>query len=142
MPKQKKRQSGSSASRSAGGAKRLQSKRKKSSKKGRRKVKRPYGKHNKAARLKARYRRARHVDHGPRMLKEAESLNYLLHQLLKTASSTEDKPYNYEPRHYTKDPEYAFSSPALQEFKRGVPAPDTHHWRPQGQGMPPHRGNY
>ena len=122
--------------------KRKSSKRKKSGKKGRRKVKRPYGKHNKAARIRARYHRARHVDHGPRMLKEAESLNYLLHQLLKTASATADKPYHYEPRHFSKDPEYAFSSPALQEFKRGVPAPDTHHWRPQGQDLPPYRGNY
>ena len=107
-----------------------------------RKHKRPYGKHNKAARLRKRYRRGRYVDHTPRMLKEAETLNYLMHQLLKTASATEGKPYNYDPRHHSKDPEYAFSSPAMQEFKRGFPAPDTHHWRPQGQGMPPHRGNH
>ena len=100
--------------------KRKSSKRMKSRRrKGRKKVKRPYGKHNKAERIRARYHRARHVDHGPRMLKEAESLNYLLHQLLKTASSTEDKPYNYEPRHHSKDPEYAFSNPALQEFAAG-----------------------
>ena len=107
-----------------------------------RKHKRPYGKHNAAARLKQRYRRARHVDHSPRMLKEAETLNYLMHQLLKTADSSEGKPYHYHPRHHSKDPEYVYSNPAMQEFKRGFPAPDTHHWRPQGPSMSPHLDNY
>ena len=69
-------------------------------------------------------------------------MNYLLHQILKTASSTEDDPYNYEPRHHSRDPEYGFSSGAVQEFKRGLPAADTHFWRPQGPKMPPHRGNF
>ena len=120
--------------------KRKSSKKKQSGK--RKKHKRPYGKHNKAARLRKRHQRGRHVDHSPRMLKEAETLNYLMHQLLKTASATEDKPYNYEPRHYSKDPEYVYSNPAMQEFKRGFPAPDTHHWRPQGPNMSPYRDNY
>ena len=69
-------------------------------------------------------------------------MNYLLHQMLKTVSSTEEQPYNYEPRHYTRDPEYRFSGDAMKEFKRAQPAADTHFWRPQGKGMPPSRGNF
>ena len=58
------------------------------------------------------------------MYDEAELTNFLLNSLLKTASSPEDKPYNYNPRHHTKDPEYAHSGPEMKEFKRGFPAPD------------------
>ena len=76
------------------------------------------------------------------MRRESETMNYLLHQILKTASSTETDPYNYEPRHHSKDPEYKFAGERMQEFKRGVPAPDTHFWRPSGRDMPPYRGNY
>ena len=105
------------------------------------KPKRPY-KLDKAARLRRRHRR-RHPKskvHGHH--KRMQTMNYLLHQILKTASSTEADPYNYEPRHHSKDPEYKFSDERTQEFKRGVPAPDTHFWRPQGKTLPPHRGNY
>ena len=104
-----------------------------------RKRKRPY-KRDKAAHVRRRVQNS--APHRRAMRQQTESLNYLLHQLLKTASSTEDKPYNYEPRHYSKDPEYVYSNPAMQEFKRGFPAPDTHHWRPQGPNMPPYRDNY
>ena len=109
------------------------------------KPKRPY-KVDKAARLRRRHRR-RHPKskvhgHHKRMRRESETMNYLLHQLLKTASSTEADPYNYDPRHHSKDPEYRYADKITQEFKRGVPAPDTHFWRPQGNAMPPYRGNY
>ena len=69
-------------------------------------------------------------------------MNYLLHQILKTASSTDEKPYNYHPRHHTKDPEYRWDNATTQEFKRGFPAPDVSMLRPQGEDVPPHRGNY
>ena len=109
------------------------------------KVKRPHT-GDKLKRARRRYAKKRHpksvINHHKRIRGEVEGLNYLLHQLLKTASSTEAKPYNYHPRHHSKDPEYAFSAPAMQEFKRGVPASDVNYWRPQGEGMPPHRGNY
>ena len=104
-----------------------------------RKRKRPY-KRDKAAHVMRRVLKA--APHRRAMRQQTESLNYLLHQLLKTASSTEAKPYNYHPRHHSKDPEYAFASARQQRFKRGVPAPDTHFWRPQGRDMPTHRGNY
>ena len=68
--------------------------------------------------------------------------NYLLHQVLKTMRSTESDPYNYDPRHHSKDPEYRYADKITQEFKRGVPAPDTHFWRPQGNALPPYAGNY
>ena len=71
-------------------------------------------------------------------------MNYLLHQMLRTMSDKETDPdmqYHYDPRHHTKDVEYQHSSFPLQEFKRSVPAPDVHFWRPQGRGLPTHRGN-
>ena len=68
--------------------------------------------------------------------------NYLLNQMLKTMSSTEEKPYHYHPRHHENDPEFAFSDDKTQEFKKGFPAPDVNLWRPQGRGMPPSRGNF
>ena len=89
------------------------------------KPKRPY-KLDKAARLRRRHRRRHPTSkvhgHHKRMRRESETMNYLLHQLLKTASSTETDPYNYEPRHHSKDPEYKFAGERMQEFKRGVPA--------------------
>ena len=109
------------------------------------KPKRPY-KLDKAARLRRRHRRRHPTSkvhgHHKRMRRESETMNYLLHQILKTASSTETDPYNYEPRHHSKDPEYKFAGERMQEFKRGVPAPDTHFWRPQGNALPPYAGNY
>ena len=109
------------------------------------KRKRPYAR-DKAARLRRRHKRRHRASrvhgHHKRMRKETETMNYLLHQLLKTASSTDAQPYHYEPRHHSRDPEYAFSDARTKEFKRGLPAADTHFWRPQGSGMPPSRGNY
>ena len=69
-------------------------------------------------------------------------MNYLLNQILKTASSTDDKPYNYHPRHHSKDPEYKWSNDATRQFKRDVPAPDFSLLRAQGDREPPYRGNY
>ena len=103
---------------------------------------RPYDKHDKVAHLRRRYRK-RHAGsavhgHKQRMRKEAETMNYLLHQLVKSQA---DPKYNYHPRHHSKDPEYKFSSAAKQEFKRGVPAPDVNFWNAP-KNMPPYRANY
>ena len=82
---------------------------------------------------KVRHARRRHRKRHPKsrvssrhaaIHKEAETANFLLHQMLKTINSTEDKPYNYHPRHHTRDPEYEGATDRLKEFKRGVPAPD------------------
>ena len=114
-----------------------------------RKPKRPHGDGN----TKLRHARRRHAKRHPksrvrpphkRMRREAETMNYLLHQMLRTMSDKEtdpDMPFHYDPRHHTKDVEYQHSSFPLQEFKRSVPAPDVHFWRPQGRGLPTHRGN-
>ena len=109
------------------------------------KRKRPYAR-DKAARLRRRHKRRHRASrvhgHHKRMRKETETMNYLLHQLLKTAASTDAKPYHYEPRHHSRDPEYKFSDARTKEFKRGLPAADVHFWRPQGSDMPPSRGNF
>ena len=99
-------------------------KKKKSAKKRKprkRKLKRRHktDKHSHAAR-----RHHNHPTHQRRMFREVETVNALLTQLLKTASSTESDPYHYDKRHYTKDPEYKHSDERMQEFKRGFPAPD------------------
>ena len=121
--------------------KRSASKKKKSAKKRKprkRKLKRRHktDKHSHAAR-----RHHKHPKHQSRMIREVETVNALLTQLLKTASSTESDPYHYDKRHYTKDPEYKHSDERMQEFKRGFPAPDVSMLRPPGQ-QPPHRGNF
>ena len=109
------------------------------------KRKRPYAR-DKAARLRRRHKRRHRASrvhgHHKRMRHEAETMNYLLHQILKTASSTESDPYHYDPRHHSKDPEYKFAGERMQEFKRGVPAPDTHFWRSQGDDLPPYPANF
>ena len=114
------------------------SKKKKSARK---KRKRQYrtDKHSHARRRHARTRVHRHK---ARMYKEAETMNYLLHQLLKSASAPEDKPHHYHPRHHTKDPEYRWSSERVKKFKQGFAAPDFTLLRPQGDVEPPHRGNF
>jgi len=118
----------------------------KRSKKRKKRAARPL-KLDKGSRARRRHKKRRHPASAPRghrkrMIKEAELMNYLLHQVLKTAASTDADPYHYEPRHYSKDPEYKFSGPRMREFKRGVPASDTNFLRPQGENMPPHRGNF
>ena len=111
-----------------------------SAKKKKRKVrKRPY-KGDRHAHAKRRYAK-RHPTIAARM-EEAETANYLLHQLLKTISSKESDPYKYHPRDPTKDPEYKFSDARLKAFKDDFPAPDVNFWRPQGQGRPPYVGNF
>ena len=91
---------------------------------------------------KRRHARSRNHTHKARMVREVETVNALLTQLLQTASSTESKPYHFDKRHHTKDPEYAWSNENTQKFKRGFPAPDVNFWRPQGENLPPSRGNY
>ena len=115
--------------------------RKTSKKKGilkkRRRKQRPYKRDKRAHKV-----RRRKLHHKAEFRKEQEMTNYLLNQLLKTAASTEDKPYSYHPRHHSKDPEFAYSSERLKEFKKGFPASDTHFWRPQGEHLPTSRGNF
>ena len=121
------------------------SKKKSASRRKKRKVpKRPY-KLDKASRARHAYRRPRNKSrvkgHHKRLYDEAELTNFLLNSLLKTASSTEDKPYNYHPRHHSKDPEYAHSGARMQEFKRGFPTPDVTMLRHR-EDQAPHRGNF
>ena len=125
--------------------KKMPRKRSKKKKSTRKKRARPYTR-DKLKRVRRRHKR-RHPrskvhGHHKRMRTEAETMNYLLHQLLKTAASTDADPHHYEPRHHSRDPEYNFSGEPMQEFKRGQPSGDVHFWRPQGKGMPPHRGNF
>ena len=104
----------------------------------RKKRQRPYKRTKRAHMIRRRRKHHRHE-----MRREAKMMNYLLHQMLKTMSADPNgQPFHYEPRHHTKDPEYKHSGPALQEFKRSVPSPDVHFWRPQGKGLPTHRGNF
>ena len=49
------------------------------------------------------------------------------------------RPYHYNPRHFTKDPEYQWSDPRTQAFKKDIPAPDVHYFNPPGD-QPPHLG--
>ena len=107
---------------------------------------RPY-KLDKASRARHRYSKRRHKHsrvngHHKRALDEAHITNYLLNALLKTAASTDEQPYNYHPRHHSKDPEYRFSGPRMRDFKRGFPAPDVNFLRSQGDAVPTHYGNY
>ena len=78
------------------------------------------------------------------MLREAQNVNSLLTQLLKTSAPHAEgtDPYHYDKRHYTKDPEYQWETQDRQEFKKGFPAPDVSMLRPQSDSMPPHLGNY
>ena len=107
---------------------------------------RPY-KLDKASRARHRYRKRRHkhsrvTGHHKRALDEAQLSNFLMNSLLKTAASTDTEPYHYHPSHPPNDPEYGFSGPRVRTFKKGFPAPDVHFWRPQGDAVPPHRGNF
>ena len=107
------------------------------------KITRPYklDKHSHARRVhrKKRHRHSVRRTHNKRVLEEAEMTNFILNSLLKTASSTDDKPYHYNPRHPERDPEYKFSSDRVKDFKKGFANPDVSMLR---DGMNPHRGNY
>jgi len=119
---------------------------KKKKRRKRKRVARPYqtDKHSRAKRnyFKRRHRASQMHGHHKRARDEAELTNYLLNQILKTAASTDEKPYQYHPRHHSRDPEYDFHNPRTQEFKQGFAAPDVNFWRPQGESMPPHRANF
>ena len=85
----------------------------------RKKRQRPYKRDKRAHKIR---RRKKH--HRREMRRETKMMNYLLHQMLKTMSANADgKPYHYEPRHHTKDPEYKWDSEERQEFKRGFRHP-------------------
>ena len=91
---------------------------------------------------KRRHARSRSHAHKARMVHEVQNVNALLTQLLQTASSTEDQPYHFDKRHYTKDPEYRWETQERRQFKQGFPAPDVSMLRPQSDDLPPHWGNY
>ena len=112
----------------------------KSKRKAKRTSKRPY-KLDKESRARHKYRKRRHprsrrTQHHGRMVAEAQLTNTLLEAIAKQSNP------GIQPRHYTNDPEYAFSNDRTKEFKRGFPAPDVNFLRPQGAGLPPSRGNY
>ena len=116
-------------------------KRSRSARKRGRKIKRRH-KTDAMTHAKRRHARSRAHSHKHRVINEVQTVNALLTQLLQTAASTESKPYHYDKRHYTKDPEYAWSDERTQQFKQGFPAPDVNFWRPQGDALPPSRGNF
>ena len=89
-------------------------------------------------RHRKRHPRSRVASHHKRLFEEAETANYLLNQILKTTAAEPEKPYHYDPRHHTKDLEYATGNERLREFKKGVPAPDVQMWRPDPYEMGPY----
>ena len=118
-------------------------KRSRSKQKRKRKIKRKH-KTDKLTHAKRRHARSHRHVHKARMVREVQTVNSLLSQLLKTAAPTETgaDPYHYDKGHYTKDPEYQWSDPATKKFKQGFPAPDVNFWRSQGPDLPTYRGNY
>ena len=121
--------------------KRRSAKKRSRSRKRQRKLKRKHLTDKQTHALRRHARSRRHA-HKSRVVREISTVNALLTQLLQTASSTEDQPYHYDKRHYSKDPEYAWSDERTQQFKQGFPAPDVNFWRPQGDALPPSRGNF
>ena len=111
---------------------------KKRIKKRKRKLKR---KHKSDILSHARRRHMRTTKHGhkQKMLQETQNISALLTQLLKLGASTTNNPYHYDKRHYSKDKEYQYDSPEMQQHKRGIPTPDVSFLR---DSLPPHRGNY
>ena len=95
-------------------------------KKKRTRRKRPYTRDKREHRIRRRRKHNRKEMHT-----EVKTMNYLLHQMLKTMSAPEGE-YNYHPRHHTKDREYKHSGDRTKQFKRGFPAPDVNFWRPPG----------
>ena len=112
-------------------------------------------------RHRKRHPKSRVASSNQRLFKEAETANYLLHQLLKTTAAQPGAPPHYHPRHHTKDVDYdtAYVPPKfataevareerVREFKEGVPAPDVQMRRvqdgtpqrePRGPGCGPRR---
>ena len=71
--------------------------------------------------------------------KEGGSATHWLRELLKLLTGVqypEDK-YHYDPRHYSKDPEFKWSDPRTQRFKKEIPAPDVHYFNPPGDQPAP-----
>jgi len=77
--------------------------------------------------------------HHGRMMQEAQTMRVILEHMLKKQHEPDAQ---YHPRHFSKDPEYAFSDARTQRFKRSVPSPDVHYWRPQGPGANPYQQNF
>ena len=75
--------------------------------------------------------------------KDAGTASHWMRELLKLLTSVnpefQEDAYHYNPRHYSKDPEYQWSDPRTQAFKREIPAPDVHYFNPPGD-QPPHLG--
>ena len=73
--------------------------------------------------------------------KEGGTASHWLRELLKLLTSVnpefKGQPYHYDPRHFSKDPEYQWSDQRTQAFKKEIPAPDVHYFNPPGD-QPPH----
>ena len=105
------------------------------------KRKRPYKgtKGGKAHHVHRRHRRRfrRHA-----YAKHVASSRRVLENILKALESQPQTAARSDPRHPTKDPEYAFSDARTRQFKDGFPSADVSFLRPQGDGRPPHIGNF
>ena len=75
--------------------------------------------------------------------KEKGTATHWLRELLKLLTGVQypEDQYHYDPRHYSKDPEYQWSDPRTQRFKREIPAPDVHYFAPPGD-EPTHQSNF
>ena len=77
--------------------------------------------------------------------KEGGTASHWLRELLKLLTSADpefnEQHYHYDPRHFSKDPEYKYSDERTKAFKREIPAPDVHYFAPPGD-QPTHLGNY
>ena len=71
--------------------------------------------------------------------KEGGTASHWLRELLKLLTGVQypEDQYHYDPRHYSKDPEYKWSDQRTQAFKKEIPAPDVHYFNPPGD-QPPH----
>ena len=60
--------------------------------------------------------------------KKGGTASHWLRELLKLLTGVQypEDQYHYDPRHYSKDPEYKWSDQRTQAFKKEIPAPDVH----------------
>ena len=71
--------------------------------------------------------------------KKGGTASHWLRELLKLLTGVQypEDQYHYDPRHFSKDPEYQWSDQRTQAFKKEIPAPDVHYFNPPGD-QPPH----
>ena len=106
------------------------------------KRKRPYKGTKGKARLHHAHRRHRRRFRRHAYAKHVASSRMVLENILKALESQPQTAARADPRHPTKDPEYAFSDERTRQFKDEFPSPDVSFLRPQGEGRPPHVGNF